>query len=794
MKFSELWLREWVDPKISTEELCHQLTMAGLEVDDCHPVAPNFDGVVVGYVIECGPHPNADKLQVTKVDVGQSELLEIVCGARNCRKGLKVACATVGAKLPGDFVIKSAKLRGEPSEGMLCSFSELGIDSDADGIIELPESAPIGSNIRDYLKLDDHIIDISVTPNRADCFSIVGVARDISAVNNLKLADIDAKAVESVITDKKAVHLKAPKAAPKYLARIIKNIDVTQCSPLWLIEKLRRGGIRSINPIVDVTNFVLLELGHPMHGFDLAKIDGDISVRYANENESLILLDESNVKLKANTLVIADDKKVLAMAGIFGGLESGVNSETKDILLESAFFSPDVISGKAREYGLHTESSHRYERGVDSELQNIAMERATQLILDICGGNAGPVVEAMDKEALPKTNHITLRKEKLMNLIGCDIPNETISDILQKLGFTITMSNEQWEVNVPSWRFDCTIEEDLIEEVARIYGYNRIQNRTLKLGLSMLDNATQTAEINSLKLKLINKGFQEAITYSFVDPKKQAILHPNQEMLNLPNPISSEMSAMRLSLWTGLIDAISYNQNRQQTRLKLFETGLTFTPDESSNLGVKQIQVISGVIIGNVHDEHWAIPKKAYDFFDLKGDVLSLLSNIDEQIQFRFECSTHSALHPGQSATIYLGDQMIGEFGAVHPAVQKQLDINSTLFAFELGLDKLVQHKKIKAKEISKFPANRRDIAIVISDEISASDILAVIREVAGSMLIDLKVFDVYQGENIDAGFKSLAITLTLQQIDRTLEDTEISAVIDDCVKALSEKFNAKLR
>ncbi|HSG51065.1 MAG TPA: phenylalanine--tRNA ligase subunit beta, partial [Rheinheimera sp.] len=476
MKFSEAWLREWVNPAIDTDTLSEQLSMAGLEVDGIEDVAGKFTGVVVGEVVECGQHPDADKLQVTKVNVGADELLDIVCGAKNCRKGLKVAVATVGAVLPGDFVIKKAKLRGQPSNGMLCSLSELGMAEDSDGIVELPDDAPIGQDIRQYLSLDDKIIEVDLTPNRADCLGIKGLAREVGVLNKLDVCQPEIAAVAATINDEKAITLAAADACPRYLGRVVRNVNVKAPSPLWLTEKLRRCGVRSIDAVVDITNYVLLELGHPMHAFDLAKIDGDITVRMAEESETLVLLDESEVKLKANTLLIADDKKALAMAGIFGGLHSGVTSETQDVFLESAFFAPLAIAGKARQYGLHTDASHRYERGVDPQLQHAAMERATALLLQICGGEAGPVVEAVSESHLPKVADISLTEAKLARILGINIAKTDVTAIFSRLGLGVTEVADGWQVSVPGYRFDISIAEDLIEEVARVYGYNSIPN------------------------------------------------------------------------------------------------------------------------------------------------------------------------------------------------------------------------------------------------------------------------------------------------------------------------------
>ncbi|QBL09224.1 phenylalanine--tRNA ligase subunit beta [Rheinheimera sp. D18] len=794
MKFSEAWLREWVNPAIDTNNLSEQLSMAGLEVDGIEKVAGEFTGVVVGEVVECGQHPDADKLQVTKINVGGAELLDIVCGAKNCRKGLKVAVATVGAVLPGDFVIKAAKLRGQPSNGMLCSLSELGMADDSDGILELPQDAPIGQDVRQYLQLDDRIIEVDLTPNRADCLGIKGLAREVGVLNKLAVNEAPISVITPSISDKKAITLAAPDACPRYLGRIVRNVNVTAPSPLWLTEKLRRCGVRSIDAIVDITNFVLLELGHPMHAFDLASIDGDISVRLANDGEKLVLLDESEVTLKSNTLVIADDKKALAMAGIFGGLHSGVTSATKDVFLESAFFAPLAIAGKARQYGLHTDASHRYERGVDPTLQHAAMERATALLLEICGGEAGPVVEAVSAAHLPKVATINLTEAKLTRILGISIAKADVSAIFTRLGLMLEETQDGWQVTIPGYRFDLRIAEDLIEEVARVYGYNNIPNLAPKASLKMRTFCEAQLNVQNLRTVLVDRGYQEAITYSFVDPKVQQLLFPQHEALVLPNPISADMSAMRLNLWPGLLQTVQYNQNRQQSRIRLFEYGLKFIPDATAEGGVRQIPVIGGVIVGSMHNEHWNMENRAADFYDIKGDVEALLAQTSASAEFRFATGEHCALHPGQTAAIYRNDQQVGYVGALHPEAERKLGIKGKAYLFELDVTALGLRNIVQATEPSKYPANRRDLAVVVKSEVRFSDIAATIKKVGGNQLVDLKLFDVYTGAGVAEGFKSLAIALTLQDIARTLEDKDIQHLINQVVNALSEQFNASLR
>ncbi len=794
MKFSESWLREWVNPALSREELSEQITMAGLEVDGIEPVAGEFTGVVVGRVVECAQHPNADKLRVTKVDVGRGELLDIVCGAPNCRKGLTVACATVGAVLPGDFKIKAAKLRGEPSEGMLCSFSELGISDDHSGIIELPEDAPLGQDVREYLKLDDTTIEISVTPNRADCLGIIGVARDVAVINRLPLNEPDTSAVAATVSDTLPIHIEATDACPRYLGRVVKGINVKAATPLWMKEKLRRCGIRSIDPVVDVTNYVLLELGQPMHAFDLSRIEGGINVRMATPGEELVLLDGNKVTLSDDILVIADHQKPLAMGGIFGGEHSGVNEETQDVLLESAFFNPLSIAGRARRFGLHTDASHRYERGVDSAMQERAMERATKLLVEICGGQPGPVISAVAQDKLPKPATIVLRRHKLDSLIGHHVDDEQVTDILTRLGCHVVHQGDSWTAVAPSWRFDMAIEEDLIEEVARVYGYNSIPNVPLRADLVMAEHCEAELSLRRVKEMLVDRGYQEAITYSFVDPKVQRLLHPEQDALILPSPISVEMSAMRLSLWSGLLGAVVYNQNRQQSRVRLFESGLRFVPDESAEFGVRQGPMLAGVITGSRYDEHWNLARDAVDFYDLKGDLEAVLALTGKLSEIEFRAESNPALHPGQSAAIYLDGKHIGYIGVVHPELEKKLSLNGRTVVFEVLWDRLANRRVPQAREVSRFPANRRDIAIVVAENVPAANVLDLCKKVGVNQVVGVNLFDVYRGKGVAEGYKSLAISLTLQDTARTLEEEEIAATVNQCVEALKQRFQASLR
>ncbi|MCG3726777.1 phenylalanine--tRNA ligase subunit beta [Vibrio cincinnatiensis] len=794
MKFSESWLREWVNPAVTTDELTHQITMAGLEVDDVLPVAGTFTGVKVGHVVECGQHPDADKLRVTKVDVGEEELLDIVCGAPNCRQGLKVAVATVGAVLPGDFKIKKAKLRGQPSHGMLCSFSELGIDVESNGIMELADDAVIGTDFREFLTLDDVTIDVDLTSNRADCFSLRGMAREVGVLNRADVVEPAVSPVAPTIDTNISIEVKAPAACPRYLGRIVKNVNVQAQTPLWMQEKLRRCGIRSIDPIVDITNYVMLEQGQPMHAFDLAKIEGGIVVRLAEQGEKLTLLDGSEAELNADTLIIADHNKALAIAGIFGGEHSGVNSETKDVLLECAFFAPDHIRGRARSYGLHTDSSMRYERGVDYALQFTAMERATQLLIDICGGEVAPVVAAESDADLPKPNTVALRRTKLDNLLGHHIADADVVEILQRLGMSVETTTEGWMATAPTWRFDIAIEQDLVEEVGRIYGYDNIPNQAPAAALNMNLHKEANLPLKRVRDLLVDRGYHEAITYSFVEPEQQELIVPDVEPLILPNPISADMSAMRLSLIQGLLNTVVHNQKRQQPRVRLFEQGLRFIPDQAAENGMRQESMLAGVISGTRSEEHWNIETATVDFFDLKGDVEAILELTANGKAYRFAAAKHPALHPGQSAAIMLDGKEIGVIGTVHPELERKFGLNGRTIVFEIEWSAINSKVIPEAVALSKFPSNRRDIAVVVDQTIASGDIVDACRVEGGELLKEAKLFDVYVGKGVAEGKKSLAIALTLQSSERTLEEADIAAAVENIVKAVVEQFSATLR
>ncbi|MCB1802644.1 MAG: phenylalanine--tRNA ligase subunit beta [Gammaproteobacteria bacterium] len=791
MKFSEAWLREWVNPDITTEQLADQLSMAGLEVDSVEPAAPPFTGVVVGEVLTREQHPDADKLSVCSVNIGADAPSQIVCGAKNVAAGMKVAVATVGAKLSEDFKIKRAKLRGVESLGMICSASELGLAESSDGILPLPADAPVGRDFREFMALDDQCIDVDLTPDRADCLSVAGIAREVGVLNKAPLIVPAIDPVPAAIGDEFGVSLDAPDACPRYLCRVVRGIDAAAKTPGWMVERLRRSGLRAISPVVDVTNYVLLELGQPMHGFDLAKLEGGIRVRMAVDGEKLALLDGSEATLRADTLVIADHAKAVAMAGIMGGDDSAVSESTRDVLLEAAFFAPLAIAGKARSYGLHTDSSHRFERGVDFNLPRVAMERATALLLDIVGGHAGPVCEVVAEESLPVLRPIGLRRDRVRRLLGVAIDDDTVADILVRLGMQVEKTEQGWQVTPPSARFDISIEADLIEEVGRVYGYANIPASLSSAPVSVALRPEAAFSLDAAKQLLVHRGYQEAITYSFIAPEIAAVLTPNAEPIKLANPISADMSDMRASLWPGLIQTLSYNLARQQTRVRVFESGLTFIRRDGE---IEQHQKLAGLVFGEIALEQWGAPNRKVDFFDIKADVQSVLGQVADAGEFLFESAEHAVLHPGQSARILRNGQPVGWIGLLHPVAQKALDVPTGVYLFEIDLVPLRTGSIPAFSPLSKFPAIRRDLALLADRALPYQAILDCVRAAAPAVVRDVQLFDVYTGENIDSGLKSLALSLILQDSSHTLTDSEVEQATAVVLDALAQDLSVKLR
>lgn len=789
MKFSEQWLREWVNPAVDTQELVTQITMAGLEVDGVEPVSGAFYGVCVGLVKSVARHPDAEKLSVCQVSNGDEDF-QVVCGAQNVRAGLKVPFAMIGAVLPGDFKIKKAKLRGVESLGMLCAAAELGLADSSEGLMELPEDAPVGKDFHAYLNLHDRAIEVDLTPNRSDCLSIAGLAREVGVLNRMLLNPPEIAPVAPASDAAFPVRVLNSEACPRYLGRVIKNIDIASSTPLWMQEKLRRCGLRSIDPAVDVTNYVMLEFGQPMHAFDLDQLQGEIQVRMAAPEEEITLLDGQSIKLRADTLVIADADKALAIAGVMGGEHSGVSGNTKDIFLECAFFAPLALAGKARSYGLHTDSSHRFERGVDFEMQSRAIERATQLLLQIAGGEPGPVIDVTDKKQLPSRPLVALRYSKIEEVLGVEIERIEVEEILTRLGLHIDkLTKDGWLIKVPSYRFDISLDVDLIEEVGRVYGYNNlpVTEPMTRLGLKSCDETM--LPIRQLRQHLVTQGYQEAVTYSFVDPKVQEALQPEVTPIALANPISSDLSVMRTSLWAGLIGAVSYNQKRQQPRIRMFETGLRFLTGEAD---IQQTPVLAGILYGERYSEGWAQTSRDVDFFDMKADLESLLTLTGGN--YEFKKAEHTALHPGQTAEIYKNGECIGVAGALHPRLYSALDVNGPIYLFELCLNKLVKGSVARFTDISKMPEVRRDLAIVVKEEVAFGDVSEVIVKEAGEWLVDLTLFDIYKGKGVEPGNKSLAMGVTWQHPQKTLQDEEITGIFSKIVESLEQKFGAKLR
>lgn len=793
MKISEQWLREWVSLPYGRDELIARLTMAGLEVDAAIPVAGSFSGVVVGHIVACEPHPEADKLRVCRVDAGQAEPVTIVCGAPNARAGLKAPLAMIGAVLPNDLVIKQAKLRGIESHGMLCGADELGIDIQGDGLLELPGDAPVGEDLRRWLQLDDAALELGLTPNRSDCLGLLGLVREVAAFSRLPFKGLNVAAVAPSCEARFPVRVSAPAACPRYVGRVVRDVDVSRPSPMWLREKLRRSGIRSIDAVVDITNFVMLELGQPMHAFDLDELDGHIDVRLANSGERITLLDGKEIVLSADTLLIADASRPLAMAGVMGGQGSGVSGRTRNLMLESAFFAPLAVAGRARRYGLHTDSSHRFERGVDWRLQELAIERATQLVLDICGGTAGPLTLVESAENLPPVAEIELRAERIEALLGLALPASEIEDVLARLGMEVSTqeSGRRWTVLAPSHRFDITIAEDLIEELARIYGYDRLPTRLPRGDFHIATRAEGQLDLARLRRALVARGYQEVVTYSFVDLSLQQQLDPGVKPLALANPISADMAVMRTTLWAGLLGVARYNVHRQQPRLRLFEAGLRFVPTAD---GLQQEPMLAGLLLGTVLPEGWAQQSRKVDFFDAKGDLQALFALNGSPSSFTVEPAGHPALHPGQSARICRDGREVGTLGALHPRLQRELDLPGNAFLFEICQSALLAGRLPRYQELSRFPGVRRDIALTVDRKVPVAEIVALVQGAAGEALRDVVVFDVYEGAGVGENHRSVALGLTFQHASRTLTDDEVSAWVGSAVSLLKQQVSAALR
>ena len=790
MLFSVNWLKKWVDIDLPVMDLAGRLTASGLEVDTVEPVAAPFSDVVVAEIIGCEAHPDADKLRVCSIDFGDAEPAQVVCGAPNARVGIRIPLAKVGAVIGEDFKIRKAKLRGIESFGMACSAKELGLSDDHSGLMELPQDAPLGMDLRDFLELDDHAIEVELTPNRADCLSIRGLAQDVSASCKTPLTAPDIKPVPASITDTIEVTLEATEDCPRYVGRIIRGIDPMAATPLWMVEALRRSGIRSISATVDATNYVLMELGQPMHAFDLDRLQGNVSVRRGRDGETIVLLDGKEVEVDDSLLAICDEAGPVALAGIMGGLDSGVTEATSNILLESAYFKPATISGKARDLGLHTDASHRFERGVDPQGQVRAIERITALLLDIAGGEAGPLIHAVSDEHLPVQNKVTLRHARLNRVLGIDLDQDGVSRILEDLRMQPEFNQGAWQITAPSDRFDIEIEEDLIEEVARIFGYDNIP---AALPAGELDPGIRSEGQLSLQIiqqALCAAGYTEAINYSFTSRNLLAKFSMDEHVLPLANALTSDLEVMRTALLPGLMQTLSSNLRRQQDRLRFFEIGTVFEQEDTLTESLH----IAAVVCGSNLPEQWGVTARATDFYDLKGDVESMLSLRGETGEVEFRHAVLPWLHPGQSAIVSIDGIDMGWAGSVHPSILKRMEVKGPVLAFEFDVNVLSNREIPCTKTISRFPSIRRDLAFLFPENITFAEIRRNVIDLSGDLLINLVLFDLYSGQNVEKGYKSLAIGLILQNVSCTLTDEVVDSLVQNVVQGLEKRLDAQLR
>ena len=791
MKFSENWLRELVDIRADRAALAHALTMAGLEVEELTPLGEHLAGVVVAEIVGAEKHPEADRLQVCRVDAGQGEPLQIVCGAPNARVGIKVPLATVGAELPGGIKIKAAKLRGVESSGMLCSAKELGIDADASGLLELPADAPVGQSLAGYLGLPDASIELKLTPNRPDCLGLLGLAHDVAALFGSSVR-VPAQA-EAPVTGaaRRGIRLEAGADAPRYLGRIIEGIDARARTPLWMAERLRRAGLRPISAIVDVTNYVMLELGQPLHAFDNAKLEGDIIVRHAREGEALKLLDGSEAKLDPGFVLIADERKALAVAGVMGGFDSRVTDDTQDIFLESAHFAPAAIMGRARKLGMHTDASHRFERGVDPELPHRALERATELLLSIAGGRAGPVLVAENLDDLPKPVPVVLRRARLKRVLGLEVADAEVARIFNALGMHVESIADGWRITAPTSRFDIEREEDLVEEVARIYGYDHVPTHTPAGALRLATEPEARIAELALREQLASRGYYEAVNLSFLSAELLARWGFVADLVPLANPLSADLAVMRPSLLPGLVEALRHNRARQQERVRLFEVARTFAagnpPVETPSLAI--------AACGAARAEQWGEPVRPLDFYDLKGDLDAVIAWGGEPQRWSVHADGLPAwLHPGRGARVARDGQTVGYLGALHPQLAKALDLGPDVHVLELALEPLLARRLPKAAPVPRFPSVRRDIAVDLPEEVTWAQAERCVRETLGGLLKELRLFDRYSGKGVETGRKSLAMGLILQDASRTLTDDDADRCVREAVTALETSCKARLR
>ena len=790
MRINLDWLYEWIDLRSDVNELAERLTTAGLEVEAVLDVAPPFSGVIVAEIIGVQRHPEADQLKVCEVSDGNT-IISVVCGAPNAEPGVKTAFAPVGANLPGGIRIEKVQLRGIWSGGMLCSAKELGIGEDGEGLLAVGSDTPAGTPLREYLGLDDVILDIDLTPNRGDCFSILGVAREVAAIYRRKLKVNAISPVAEAIDEKFPVSVKAKAACPSFFGRVIRNIDIEANSPVWMKERLRRAGMRPINPVVDITNYVMVELGQPLHAYDLGQLRDEVIVRFAKKNEELTLLDGQKLDLETDVLVIADKASAIGIAGVMGGQRTAVEKNTTDIFLEAAFFTPEVIAGRARRYGLQTDASLRFERGVDSRQQGRAIERATAFLLEITGGDAGPLTSTVDQGALPKNIFIRLREKRLEMLLGLRLPKKQVESILRNLQIEFESSKEGWKVMPPSFRFDLNIEEDLIEEIARFVGYEKIPSiPEVSHSKKSFDKITEF-ENDYIADLMVVKGYTEVINYSFVDEGFEHTINPDNESVYLENPISTQMKVMRRSLWPGLLATAKKNISYQQNRLKIFEMGKQFIHKKES---VKETEVIAGLATGLALPEHWDVKMRDVDFFDVKADIEALLNMGGRASDVEFLAEKHPALAPGQTARIYIAKKSIGWVGVLHPQLQRNFGIKQNIILFSLKTKNIFQKGYQAFQSYGKFPWIRRDLAVVVDENVAASELIAETQEAGGKLLQDVVIFDVYRGTNIDFGKKSVALGLILQDTSRTLGDEDADRAVRAIARGVKLAFGATIR
>ena len=791
MQFSEHWLRSMCNPQIDGDALGHELTMAGLEVEECDPVAPPFSGVVVAAIVAADKHPDADKLKVCSVDDGSGELLQIVCGATNAAVGMKVPLARVGASLPG-FEIKAAKLRGVESFGMLCSARELGLSEDHSGLMQLAADAPLGADVRRFLGLDDKSFTVKLTPNRADCLSIVGIARELAALTGTPLSLPRVESLVAQIEDRREIVLDAPAACPRYCGRIIRGVNARAASPDWMKQRLERSGVRAISVLVDITNYVMLELGQPLHVFDDARLSGAIHVRHPAAGESVLLLNEQTVEPDADTLLIADEARALALAGIMGGEDSGVTLDTTDVFLESAFFAPDAVAGRARHYGFSSDASHRFERGVDFALARVAMERASALIVEFCGGRVGPVVEAVSPTDLPQRKPVGLRPARVRKVLGIALDDDAMARLLEGVGLTLTRDGDTFVVEPPSYRFDIEIEEDLIEEIVRLYGYDRVPAVAPSGRLEMLEVPESSRTSWRLRHLLADRDYQEVINYAFVDEVWERDLCGNANPIRLANPIASQMSVMRSSLIPGLVATLAANRKRQQSRIRVFEIGRCFEPkaDGEPVEGYHQPLRLAALAAGGSAPEQWGLAARSVDFYDVKADLEALLA--PQPVEFAVV--SHSALHPGRAASVRVDGRLVGILGQLHPMWVEAYDLGSAPVVFEIEFDAAVARLLAEYSEVARFPIVSRDLALILDASVASARVREVLMSAAPAIVKSVEVFDVYHGKGIEPGKRSLAFRVLMQDTRRTLEDSEVDGAMAEILAGAQSTLGARLR